>query len=50
MRVTTPTEVRVLPDDAAADPAWKKLTRQGWFMAVASPLLLLLLRRLLSCT
>lgn len=47
MRVTTPTEVRVLPDDAAADPAWKKLTRQGWFMAVASPLLLLLLWELL---
>jgi NitT/TauT family transport system permease protein len=36
-----------LPDDAAADPAWKKLTRQGWFMAVASPLLLLLLWELL---
>jgi len=47
VRVTTPTEVRVLPDDAAADPAWKKLTRQGWFMAVASPLLLLLLWELL---
>jgi ABC-type nitrate/sulfonate/bicarbonate transport system permease component len=47
MRVATVDEVRVLPDDAAADPAWKKLTRQGWFLAVASPVLMLLVWEIL---
>jgi ABC-type nitrate/sulfonate/bicarbonate transport system permease component len=47
MRVATVDEVRVLPDDAAADPAWKKLTRQGWFLAVASPVLMLVIWEIL---
>jgi NitT/TauT family transport system permease protein len=42
MRVATGNEVQVLPDDTAGEPAWKQLTRQGWFLAVASPVLLLL--------
>jgi ABC-type nitrate/sulfonate/bicarbonate transport system permease component len=47
MRVASPSEVRVLPDDSSAEPAWKKLTRQGWFLAVASPVLLLLVWEIL---
>jgi ABC-type nitrate/sulfonate/bicarbonate transport system permease component len=47
MRVATVDEVRVLPDDAAADSPWKKLTRQGWFLAVASPVLMLLVWEIL---
>jgi NitT/TauT family transport system permease protein len=50
MRVATADEVRVLPDDAEAVPAWKKLTRQGWFMAVASPVLLLVIWEILVRT
>lgn len=47
MRIAVGDEVRVLPDDASAVPAWKKLTRQGWFLAVASPVLLLLVWEIL---
>lgn len=47
MKVTNPGEVRILPDDPAADSAWRKLTRKGWFMAVASPVLLLVIWELL---
>jgi len=43
MRVASGDEVRMLPDDASALPAWKKLGRQGWFLAVASPPVLLLI-------
>jgi NitT/TauT family transport system permease protein len=47
MKVATAGEVRVLPDDAQAVPAWKKLTREGWFLAVASPILLLVVWEIL---
>jgi ABC-type nitrate/sulfonate/bicarbonate transport system permease component len=47
MRIATADEVRVLPDDTAGEPAWKKLTRQGWFLAVASPVLMLVLWEIL---
>jgi NitT/TauT family transport system permease protein len=41
MRVASANEVRLLPDDEQSVPAWKKISRQGWFLAVASPVLLL---------
>src|SRR3954464_8698169 len=47
MRVATAGEVRVLPDDESAVPAWKKLTRQGWFLAIASPVMMLLVWEIL---
>jgi ABC-type nitrate/sulfonate/bicarbonate transport system permease component len=47
MKVATATEVRVLPDDPASEAPWRKLTRQGWFLAIASPVVLLLVWELL---
>jgi NitT/TauT family transport system permease protein len=47
MKVATGNEVRIVPDDPAARSPWSKLTGQGWFMAIASPILLLLVWELL---
>ncbi|TFY96968.1 ABC transporter permease [Ramlibacter rhizophilus] len=47
MKIATADELRIVPDDEASEPAWRRLTRQGWFLAVASPVLLLLFWELL---
>jgi ABC-type nitrate/sulfonate/bicarbonate transport system permease component len=47
MRITTPGEVRVVPDDTSAEPFWKRLARNDLFLVIASPLLLLLIWELL---
>ena len=36
-------EVRILPDDQERPGVFARLTRSGWFMAVASPAILLVL-------
>jgi ABC-type nitrate/sulfonate/bicarbonate transport system permease component len=35
--------VHIVPDDAARMSAWRRLLGKGWFMAIASPMILLLL-------